>query len=141
MFIGRYYHKLESKNRSSVPAKFREKLGNSGVITKGLDGCLYIFDQESWNKKISEIQKLAQTKKAHRDYIRFLTNDAQELEIDNQGRLLITEELRIGANLEKDVVFVGSFDHIEVWDQKRYHEYVEKLDAGIETQVETIEMS
>lgn len=141
MFIGRYYHKLEAKNRASVPAKFREKLGNNGVITKGLDGCLFLFDQETWNTKMNEISQLSQTKRAHRDYVRFLTNDAQEIEIDGQGRLLITDELKVRGQLVKDIVFVGSYDHVEIWDQKTYHEYVDKLESEIESQVETIEMS
>ncbi len=140
MYIGRYYHRIESKGRVSIPAKFRKSLEQAGVITKGLDTCLAIYDQEQWEKKIAEVENLPQTKKAHRDYIRFLSNDAQELEIDTQGRILITEELKSLAKLEKEVVIVGSMDHIEIWDREKYHEYVKKLETEIESEVENIEL-
>lgn len=139
MYIGRYYHRLETKGRVSLPVKFRDSLANGAVITRGLDGCLAIFDQEKWKTKLAEIENLSQTKKANRDYIRFVTNDAQELEIDGQGRIRIEESLQTRANLSKEVVFVGTLDHVEIWDRETYHTYSEQIEKTIEEQVEHIE--
>ncbi len=139
MYIGRYYHRLESKGRVSLPVKFREKIQTGSIITRGLDGCLAIYDQETWESKLVGIKQLSQTKKANRDYIRYMTNDAQELELDGQGRIRIEETLQERGNLTKDIVFVGSLDHIEVWDKATYHTYIESVDATIESQVENIE--
>lgn len=138
MYIGRYYHRLESKGRVSLPVKFREHFQSGSVITRGLDGCLAIFDQEKWQSKLKEIQNLPQTKKANRDYIRFVTNDAQELEIDGQGRIRIEEDLQALASLQKEVVFVGTLDHIEIWDKEKYANYIEDVNATIEDSVEEI---
>lgn len=140
MYIGRYYHRLEAKGRVSLPVKFREKLRSGGVITKELDGCLAIFDQESWSKKIQAIENLSFAKLAHRNYIRFLTNDAQELEIDGQGRIRIDEGLLERAGLTKEVVIVGTRDHVEVWDQAKYHEYMSHVEDGIEESAEGIDL-
>ncbi len=137
-FIGRYYHRLEAKGRVSLPVKFRERLQTGSVLTRGLDGCLAIFDQVTWGKKLSEIENLSQTKKAHRDYIRFVANDAVELEIDGQGRIRIEENLQELGHLQKDVVIVGSLDHIEIWDKETYHNYLDNLEKNIESTVEQI---
>lgn len=131
---------MEAKNRVSLPAKFREKLGGNGVITRGLDGCLFIFDEKGWKKQIAQVENLVQTKKANRDYVRHLSNDAQEIEIDGQGRMRVSEDLKHMANLEKEVVFVGSVDHIEVWDRETYHEYMSTVEEHIEDTAESIEV-
>ncbi|MEP7167652.1 MAG: division/cell wall cluster transcriptional repressor MraZ [Candidatus Woesebacteria bacterium] len=140
MYYGRYYHKLESKGRVSLPAKFREKLSEGAILTRGLDGCLAIFDEELWQKKLTEASQLAQTKKSHREYVRFLTNDAIELEIDQLGRIKIADELKNLVGIEKNVVFVGSLDHIEIWDQEKYHNYIEAVGNRIEETVEQIDV-
>lgn len=139
MYVGRYYHRLETKGRVSLPVKFREKLLVGAIITRGLDGCLAIFDQEMWKKKLHEIENLSQTKKVNRDYVRFVTNDANELEIDGQGRIRIDEQLQQRAKLQKEVVFVGSLDHIEIWDKQTYATYMESVESTIEEDVENIE--
>ncbi|HSW89740.1 MAG TPA: division/cell wall cluster transcriptional repressor MraZ [Patescibacteria group bacterium] len=139
MYIGRYYHRLEAKNRMSLPASFRKILGESGVITRGLDGCLNIFDGEHWQKQIEKIQNLSETKKANREYMRHVTNDAVEIDIDGQGRILISEDLKEAAGLVKEIVCVGSLTHIEIWDRDRYAAYVDKTEKVIEDTVETIE--
>jgi MraZ protein len=140
MYYGSYYHKLEAKGRVSVPAKFRDKLGLGAIITRGLDGSLYIYDLEHWQKKLAEAQTLGQTKKSHREYIRYLTNQAQEVEVDALGRINIAEELKRFVGIEKNVVFVGSLDHIEIWDQEKYRAYMEKVEQSIEDTVEVIDI-
>ncbi len=141
MYIGKYYHRIDDKNRVSFPVKLREQVGSGAIITRGLDGCLAIFDAPTWEKRLQEITNLAQTKRAHREYIRFLTNDAQAVEIDNQGRLRVSDELKTLGNLTKEVVFVGSLDHIEIWDQDKYHQYMSTISESIEETLENIDVS
>lgn len=127
MYLGRYYHTIEQKGRVAIPVRFRQLLGDHPVMTRGLDGCLFIFSQKEWVTFASSIEHASFTKRVHRDFVRLMTHDAEELEIDDQGRVLIPEFLRESMHLTKDIVFAGSSDHIELWDRDTYHSYVEEL--------------
>lgn len=140
MYIGTYYHKLEAKNRLSLPAKFRSDLGNSAVVTKGLDGCLFVFDLPTWQGVIKTGLNLPFTKKNNRDFVRLLANSAVEVEIDAQGRILLTEELLKKAELSKNIVVVGSMQRIELWDEQAFRVYTESLEANAESIAESIEL-
>lgn len=133
MFIGKYYHTIEEKGRVSLPKTFRE-LEKQWVITRGLDGGLFLFPQKNFQEQVQTLNQLGFTKKAHRDFVRLLTNDAESVEADSQGRLTIPEYLRAAAQLTKQVVIVGSFERVEIWDMEKYHAYLE----GIAGQAEAI---
>lgn len=138
MYTGRYYHKIDSKHRFSLPAQFRKDLGKNIVVTKGLDGCLFIFDEEVWEKKLKETAALEFTKKVHRDFVRLLTNEAENAELDAHGRCRISEHLGNQASLRKDIVIVGSLDRVEVWDQARYHTYLTAIESHAEEIAEAV---
>jgi MraZ protein len=138
MYTGRYYHKLDDKNRFSLPASFRENLGNKVIVTKGLDGCLFIFDLNQWSKKLEEAGSLEYTKKTNRDFVRLLTNDALEIEIDEHGRVLLGNYLKELAGLKREIVIVGTLDRVEIWDQTNYHAYMSKIEAEAEEIAELI---
>lgn len=138
MFIGRYYHQLEEKGRVSLPKKFRE-IESRYVITRGLDGGLFIYPDDEWQKEMTRLSSLKFTKKAHRDFIRLMTNDAQEVEADKLGRIMIPEYLRSFAKLTKQVVMIGSFTKIEMWDTETYHNYLEKIETESESIAEDLE--
>lgn len=140
MYTGRYYHKLDDKSRFSLPAEFRKSLGKKIVITKGLDGCLFVFDEKEWGKKLSEAARLEYTKKAHRDFVRLLTNDAQYFEVDTHGRVLLSAYLRDSVNLKRDLVIVGSLDRVEIWNQEAYHGYLKRIESEAEQIAEGIEI-
>lgn len=127
MFVGTYYHQLDEKNRVSVPASFRENLTNGSVITKGLDGCLFIFTSESWNKLVTKLETLPLTSKPARDFLRLLTYNASPLDTDKLGRTLLSENLIKLAGITKDVVFAGALSRVEIWDKSTYHAYVDGL--------------
>ena len=133
MYSGTYYHLIEAKGRIAVPAKFREKLGKNPILTRGLDGCLFLYSQQTWKSFIKTLEDSSVTKKTHRDFIRLMTNEAVELELDAQGRMLLPEALQQQANLTKNVVFAGSLDHIELWDRETYHSYMSNLEKNAET--------
>ncbi|PWU23954.1 division/cell wall cluster transcriptional repressor MraZ [Candidatus Cerribacteria bacterium 'Amazon FNV 2010 28 9'] len=139
MYIGTYYHTLETKNRVSLPVSFRTQF-TSGILTKGLDGCLFLFDKSEWEKKLTQFASLEFTKKAHRDFVRLMTNEAVEVEVDRQGRILIPEHLKDGAHLQKELVITGSMDRIEIWERVAYHAYIEVTESNAEAISESISL-
>jgi len=141
MYYGTYYHKLEQKDRLSLPAAFRKLLRQGAVITRGLDGCLFVFDKQKWDQTIQTVEKLSFTQKRNRDFVRLLANEAREVEFDTQGRMNIADHLKELANLSKDVVIVGSLDRIEIWDKERYHIYTKGLEQKAEEIAEEITMT
>ena len=138
MFIGKYYHRLEDKGRLSLPKKFRDQ-ESSWVITRGLDGCLFLLRAESFEKEIQKISNSSFTKKANRDLVRLMTNEAQELTTDQNGRVNLPNYLIDFASLKKDLVVVGSLDHIEIWDQEKYHHYIDQIEDKAEEIAENVE--
>ncbi len=131
MFLGEYQHSLDSKGRLAIPAKLREELGPSFVITKGLDGCLYIYPQEQWQKECAKLAALPSSKKAARDYARFFFSSAAELECDRQGRVLLPPSLRRHASLTKDAVIVGAGSRAEIWAADSWQSYNEACSAAV----------
>ena len=138
MFIGEYRHNLDAKGRVIVPAKFREQLTNSIILTRGLDGCITVYTHEQWQKIYEELKRLPNTKKEARMYIHMLTAKAAEVEIDKQGRILIPTSLIEEANIDKASVIVGAFDHIEIWSADRWDAYYEKASESFEDIAESL---
>lgn len=122
MFMGEYVHSIDKKNRIIVPAKFREELGDLFVMTRGYDGCLYIFTKEGYEEFCAKsVGTYSMNKPNVRKLIRFFA--ATPCEADNNGRIIIPESLRAHAGIEKDVISIGINDHIEVWDKSRWESY------------------
>lgn len=120
MFMGEYNHTIDAKGRVIVPSKFRDKLGDSFVVTKGLDGCLYGYADEEWKAFENKLGTLPITNKNTRQFTRFFLAGAAECEIDKQGRILLPAVLREFAGLDKDVVLVGVASRIEIWSKERW---------------------
>ncbi|HEX7017443.1 MAG TPA: division/cell wall cluster transcriptional repressor MraZ [Patescibacteria group bacterium] len=137
MFIGLYYHNLEDKGRLSLPKPFRAQTKN-WIVTRGLDGGLFVFKKEDFEQKIAELAERTFTKKHNRDFIRLMVNEAKEIEPDKNGRVQLPEYLIEYAALEKEVVVVGSFTHLEIWDRDRYHKYVDSLEENAEAIAEKL---
>ena len=121
MFMGEYNHTIDAKSRLIIPSKFRESLGDQFVVTKGLDGCLFVFDNAEWTAFEEKLQKLPSlTNPDVRKFIRFFMAGASEVEVDKQGRILIPASLKDFAALEKDVVLIGVGSRVEIWSKERY---------------------
>ena len=120
MFIGEYNHTIDSKGRLIVPSKFREALGDEFVVTKGLDGCLFVYPMEEWTAFTDKLKDLPLTKKDARQFSRFFLAGAASCEVDKQGRILIPSVLREFAGLEKDAVLVGVSSRIEIWSRSNW---------------------
>lgn len=137
MLIGKYYHHLEDKGRLSLPAKFRE-ISKDWIVTRGLDGCLFLLQESNFKKELEKIAQSSFTKKANRDLVRLMTNEAAELVTDENGRVNLPDYLIKFAKLEKNVVIVGSLNHLEVWDQNKYHDYIDQIEGQAEVIAESI---
>ena len=122
MFIGEYNHSIDAKGRLIVPSKFREALGDTFFVTKGLDGCLSVYPTEECKIFESKLRSLPITNKNARKFTRFFLAGASECEIDKQGRILIPAPLREYAGLVKDAVLVGVSSRIEIWSRDKWAE-------------------
>lgn len=110
------------KGRLIVPSKFREQLGSEFVVTKGLDGCLFVYPAEEWHNIEEKFRNISMTSKDARKFSRFFFAGAAAVELDKQGRILLPPVLREYANLQKDVVLVGVLSRVEIWDKDRWQE-------------------
>ena len=122
MFMGEYSHSIDAKGRLIIPSKFREQLGEEFVLTKGLDGCLFIFPNDEWVIFEEKLKALPLTNKSARTFSRFFVAGAASCELDKQGRILVPQTLREFAGLEKDVILAGNLSRVEVWSKEKWSE-------------------
>ena len=122
MFMGEYNHTIDAKGRLIIPSKFREQLGEEFVLTKGLDGCLSIYPMNEWEAFEEKLRALPLTNKNARTFSRFFVAGATTCELDKQGRILIPQNLRQYAKLQKDLVIVGASNRAEIWDQEKWEQ-------------------
>ena len=122
MFMGEYNHSVDAKGRLIVPSKFREQLGDEFVVTKGLDGCLFVYENSEWKSFEEKLKELPMSHRDTRKFARFFLAGASQVEVDKQGRILIPSVLRAFAGLDKDVVLVGVGARIEIWSKEKWDE-------------------
>ena len=141
MLGGEYRHTIDAKGRVSIPAKFRNDLGNVFVISKGIgENCLFIFTLHEWRRLEEKIKKLPLTDKKARRFSRYLIGGSSECEIDKQGRVMLPQYLREYASLKKDAVLVGLSTRVEIWDAEEWDAYndLNTQDADIEDDMESL---
>ena len=118
MFMGKYYNSIDAKNRMIVPSKHRDQLGGRCILTKGMDNCLYIYPLGEWEKVVEKVSALPQPDVNVRKYIRDVFANAEECEIDKQGRILIPAELKKRVFIDKELVTMGAMSRIEIWSKE-----------------------
>lgn len=123
MFMGEYSHSIDAKGRLIVPSKFREQLGNEFVVTKGLDGCLFVYSNAEWQRIEENLREKPLTSKDARMFVRFFFAGAASCEVDKQGRILLPANLREYAGIDRDVVSLGVYSRVEIWSKERYMEH------------------
>jgi len=128
MFIGQFEHSIDEKNRIAIPSKFRRKFQGEVIITKGLDGCLFLFPKAKWEQMATGIGQLPTTKSSARMYARLLLASASQENFDSQGRIVVPVFLKEYAKLKGKVVVTGLYDRVEVWDKKAWEQVEEKVD-------------
>ena len=124
MLSGEYRHSIDLKGRVIIPSKIRDEMGSKIIITRGLDGCLFGYNEKTWNLILEKLNTLPFTKRDARNFTRFMTSGAITLEFDRQGRVNIPSYLNEYANLSKDVVIVGVINRIEIWSRERWDEFM-----------------
>lgn len=122
MFIGQYSHNIDIKGRLAVPAKFRSEL-KKAVVTKGLDGCLFLYPRKEWNSLAEKIGSLPINKANNRSFSREMLSNAMDVEVDKQGRIILPEYLRKYAGLKKNTIIAGLYNRLEIWDENRWQNY------------------
>jgi MraZ protein len=127
-FLGEYQHSLDPKNRVFIPAKFREALGETFVICKSPDHCLFIYSDEEWERLSEEIYALPPGKNS-RQIQREIFRNADTVTPDKQGRVTVNAALCSYAGLDKDVAIVGAGKRIELWDAATWKENVSELES------------
>ncbi len=123
MFYGEYLHTIDPKSRVIIPAKFREGLGHSFILTKGLDNCLFAYSPKEWANFENKLKSLPLADKDARAFMRFFFAGATECVLDKQGRILIPQNLKEYAGLEKDVYIIGISTRVEIWDRAKWENY------------------
>ncbi|WP_070120200.1 division/cell wall cluster transcriptional repressor MraZ [Bacillus marinisedimentorum] len=123
MFMGEFHHNVDTKGRMIIPAKFREDLGETFVLTRGLDQCIFGYPMEEWKALEEKMKALPLTKKDARAFTRFFFSGATECEIDKQGRVNIAAPLRDYAKLDKECVVIGVSNRLEIWSKEKWEDY------------------
>ncbi len=138
MFIGEYRHTFDSKNRISLPSKFRKELGSSVVVTRGLDRCLFIYPKAAWKKQAQRIALHSTGGAAGRGLSRLMLAGAVEADVDSAGRILVPDYLRAFATLKEKSVMAGVNDRVEVWDEAAWAAYTTAIERDADQFAESL---
>jgi MraZ protein len=142
MFYGEYEHAIDSKGRLIVPAKFRDALKGQQVtalfLTRGLDGCLFLFPESEWRLAESRFKQIPFTKGEGRKFNRLFFSGATEVTIDGLGRLLVPKSLKEFAGIKQQVVVVGVSNRMEIWSKEKWQAYYESSRQSFEEVAERV---
>jgi MraZ protein len=138
VFLGTHTPRLDDKGRLILPAKYREELAAGLVLTKGQDGCLYVFPVTEFGRITDALRTAPVTAKAVRDYSRVLFASASDEELDRQGRITIPPGLRDYAGLDRDCVVIGANTRLEIWDTSAWASYLEQQEPAFSAASEEV---
>ena len=128
MFLGEYLHTFDSKNRISVPSKFRKDLGRVVVITRGLDHCLYVYSRKAWEKQAQAYAAEVNGGAARRGLARLFLAGSFEAEVDRTGRVLVPENLKSFASIREKAVIAGVAGRVEIWEEGAWRVYTAEIE-------------
>ena len=132
MLLGEYEHTIDEKNRLTLPVKFREAFADGLVVTRGMDGCLYVYARAEWERVAREIASVDDLNPDARKLRRYFFAGASEDEPDRQGRISIPSSLVQSARLGREVVVAGVLDHLEIWDRRAWREHLDEVEGSAE---------
>lgn len=138
MFIGEYSHTIDEKGRVAIPVKFRAKLGGGCVVTRGLDGCLWVYPESEWQKLAERIAELPITQKDARSFARLMLAGATDVTLDRTGRINLPSYLKNFANIKNKVVITGVYDRLEIWPEGGWSEFKKGMEENSETVAENL---
>ncbi len=120
-FTGRYTHNLDSKDRLTIPAAFKEKFRTGVVLSPGVDGCIWVYTPEAWETFAEKLNALPNNKEGRRLKRIFFNNTKKDM-LDKSGRVGIPDHLKTHANITKTVIVAGSYDKLEIWSAETWAE-------------------
>lgn len=123
--IGNYQHSFDAKGRLFIPAKLREDLGDSVYMTRGLEGCIFLFSREGWDEFVAGLENAAPL--TAREATRFFGGNAGASDIDAQGRIIVPANLRAISNIGKDVTVVGVLNRLEIWNTDKWEAFNQEI--------------
>ena len=132
MLIGEFNLTLDKKGRVIVPSHFRDELSERIVITRGLENSLFVYPLEEWANMEKKLRAMPLAKAEARDFLRIFFSGASDVEIDKQGRILIPQNLREHAALDREVAFIGVSNRAEIWNREHWREYSSKRSSSYE---------
>ena len=133
MLLGEFEHTLDDKNRLTLPARFRQELAGGLVVTRGMDGCLYAYAREAWERLVeSRLGSLDPLSPEGRQMQRFFFSGAAEATPDKQGRIMLPAPLIQHAKLGRDVVVAGVYDHLEIWARDAWRTQMREVEGSAE---------
>ncbi len=132
MLIGQYEHTIDSKKRLALPAKFRGELGDKIIITRGVDGCLFVYTHEKWQIESEKWSALTISQTEARSFARMMLAGAMEVSLDKLGRILVPDYLKEYAGLKKNVVVCGLSTRLEIWDSEKWNIYKNEAEKGVD---------
>jgi MraZ protein len=139
MLLGEYEHTLDDKNRLTLPARFRQAFVGGIVVTRGMDGCLFAYTSDAWERMVEgSLATLNPLSKEGRRMQRFFFSGAAETELDKQGRVGIPAALLEHAKLGRDVVVAGVHDHLEIWDRATWRRELAEVEGSAEDVAERL---
>ena len=139
MFIGTYEHTIDEKSRLTLPARFRDGLGDEVVLSRGLDGNVAVYPKETWTMTVeARISALDPLSREARELRRFFFSGAAESKVDRQGRILVPAVLTRHAGLERDVVVAGNYDHLELWNAAAWEQHLHAVEGSAEHAAERL---
>ncbi len=124
IYFGTYRRTLDAKRRLQIPSRLMNaEAGMMLYVLRGFDGCLDIYDEDGFQKKINELLSRDTLDSASRDYVRLSASSVEPLQVDSHGRIMLPAELLGRHSISQDVTILGALDHFELWDTKAYEEY------------------
>jgi MraZ protein len=136
MLLGEFEHTIDDKGRITVPAKFRGRLAAGLVVTKGIDSCLWLYPIDVWAELAEEIKDLPLTNSGAREFRRQVFGSAYDSVPDKQGRVIVPSTLRQYANIDKQAVVIGLYDHCEIWSPDQWRERQQLSDENPDERAE-----
>ena len=142
MFYGEYYHTVDRKGRLILPARFRDICKEHGIekffITRGLDKCIFMFNEEEWRVQEQRFKSMPFTKQESRNFNRMFFSGASDVSPDRQGRFIVPQYLKDYANIKRDVILIGISNRIEIWNSTTWKEFYANSSGAFEQIAENL---
>ena len=128
--MGEYHHSIDTKGRIVIPNKVRDDLGENFIVTRGLDGCLFLYPKTEWDNVITKYKEIPDTKNK-RQFMRIFLSGATVCEYDKQGRINIPKPLVEYAKLIKDCIIIGVDEKLEIWSKDCWEKFIDENEDSL----------